>query len=179
LISTEIVDVRPRVVGTGLRNLVFVEVEASDGIRGLGEATVGWFEEAAEAHIRSISRRYVLGRDPFEIERLSGEVLRNDYWPTNVVLNSALAGIELACWDIIGLALDRPVYALLGGLHRDRVPCYANGWYRVEREPQDFADAARAVTARGYRALKLDPSAPRTSISVNPSWNARWRSSPR
>jgi galactonate dehydratase len=155
--ARRIVDVRPWVVGTGWRNLVFVEVETDDGIVGLGEATCEWFEEAVQAHVNSIARRYVLGRDPSEAERLVADVWRNDYWPTNVVLNSALAGIELACWDIVGQALDEPVYRLLGGACHEHIPCYANGWYRVPREPAPFAATAEEATARGYRALKLDP----------------------
>lgn len=155
--SQRIIDVRPVVVGTGWRNLVFVEVETDAGLVGLGEATAEWFEEAVEAHVNSIARRYMLGRDPFQIERLVADVWRNDYWPTNVVLNSALAGIELACWDIIGQATGRPVYELLGGAVRDTIDCYGNGWYRVEREPAEFAGAASAAVAKGYRGLKLDP----------------------
>jgi galactonate dehydratase len=155
--SRMIVDVRTWSVGTSWRNLVFVEVETDDGIVGLGEATVEWFEEAVEAHVRSVGRRHALGRDPFDVQRLVADVLRNDYWPTNVVLNSALAGIELACWDIMGQALDEPVYRLLGGACREVVPCYANGWYRVPREPEAFARAAAATTVAGATRLKLDP----------------------
>lgn len=70
---------------------------------------------------------------------------------------SALATVEIACWDIKGKALGLPVYKLLGGAVRDRVKAYANGWYQVERTPEEFHAAARKVVERGYRALKLDP----------------------
>src|SRR5947209_2762424 len=63
----------------------------------------------------------------------------------------------MACWDIIGQALGQPVYRLLGGKVRERVKAYANGWYTVERTPQEFNGAARRVVERGYRALKFDP----------------------
>ena len=63
----------------------------------------------------------------------------------------------MACWDIVGKALGTPVYALLGGAVRDRIKAYANGWYTVERTPEDFHAAARAAVAKGYRALKFDP----------------------
>jgi galactonate dehydratase len=50
-----------------------------------------------------------------------------------------------------------PVWKLLGGRFRDRVPAYANGWYQAEREAGAIARLAKQVVARGYRALKLDP----------------------
>lgn len=155
--NPSITEVRTWPVGTSWRNLLFVEVVTDAGIVGLGEATVEWFEEAVEAHANSIARRHVIGRDPFDVEDLVMQVLRNDYWPTNVVLNSALAGIEMACWDIMGQATDQPLHKLLGGAVRDRVPAYANGWYRAERNAVHFAAAAEAVVEKGYGALKLDP----------------------
>jgi galactonate dehydratase len=76
----------------------------------------------------------------------------------------------------MGLTLGVPVWKLLGGKFRKRVPAYANGWYQAEREPAAIAKLAAQVVERGYRALKLDPfgaasaelSAPerRRSISV-------------
>jgi galactonate dehydratase len=70
---------------------------------------------------------------------------------------AALAAVEIACWDILGKASGVPVYQLLGGRIRDRVPVYVNGWYRCDRTPAAFAEAARRILERGYRALKFDP----------------------
>src|SRR5205807_9840849 len=70
---------------------------------------------------------------------------------------SGIATIDIACWDIMGKALGQPVYKLLGGAVRDKIKAYANGWYTVERTPQEFHAAALRVIERGYRALKLDP----------------------
>src|SRR5206468_7592226 len=63
----------------------------------------------------------------------------------------------VACWDLMGQALGVPVWKLLGGAFRRRVPAYANGWYRTRREPDAVAERAVEVVRRGYRALKLDP----------------------
>lgn len=57
----------------------------------------------------------------------------------------------------MGKLLAQPIYKLLGGAVRDKIKAYANGWYTVERAPQEFHAAARRVIERGYRALKLDP----------------------
>ena len=68
-----------------------------------------------------------------------------------------MAGIEEACWDILGKSLGVPVYQLFGGRVRETVDCYANGWYRSERTPEAFASASAAVVEEGFRALKFDP----------------------
>jgi galactonate dehydratase len=70
---------------------------------------------------------------------------------------TGIALVEMACWDIMGKALNQPVYRLLGGAVRERIKAYANGWYTVERTPEEFHKAAKTAVARGYHALKLDP----------------------
>jgi galactonate dehydratase len=153
----KIVDVRPIVVGTSWRNLTIVIVRTDEGIEGLGEvrfinntdALLGYLAEAVPSH--------VVGSDPFAYEDLVGRMMRNDYGRVGQVEMSGIAAIEIACWDIIGKALNQPVYSLLGGPVRQRVKAYANGWYTVERSPEEFAEAARRAVARGYRALKVDP----------------------
>src|SRR5205085_4528347 len=82
---------------------------------------------------------------------------RNDFARAGEIAMSAIATIEMACWDIVGKALGQPVYKLLGGAVRDRIKAYANGWYTVERTPEEFHAAAKRVVAKGYRALKFDP----------------------
>jgi len=88
---------------------------------------------------------------------------RRDFARAGEIAMSAIAVVETACLDIVGKALDQPVYRLLGGPVRDRVKAYANGWYRAERSPEAFHAAATRVVERGYRALKLDPFGPATS----------------
>jgi galactonate dehydratase len=71
-------------------------------------------------------------------------------------LYSAISGIEQACWDIAGKATGQPVHNLLGGAFRTRIRVYANGW-AGDRNPDQVADQARAVVAKGFTALKFDP----------------------
>ncbi|MEZ4497724.1 MAG: hypothetical protein R2845_13335 [Thermomicrobiales bacterium] len=68
---------------------------------------------------------------------------------------SSISALEIACLDIKGQALGVPIYELLGGKVRDRIPAYANGWYTVERTPEEFHKAAKKVLAKGYQALKV------------------------
>jgi galactonate dehydratase len=102
----------------------------------------------------------VVGLDPFETEKLVRNLMRDDYARMGEIAMSGVAALEIACLDIKGQALGVPVYELLGGKVRDRIPAYANGWYTVEREPEEFHKAATRVVERGYRALKFDPFGP-------------------
>lgn len=153
----KIVDVKTHVMGTAWRNLTFVRVLTDEGLEGLGEvrmlnhtdALLGYFAEAVPNH--------VLGHDPFDVEDLVERMYRNDYARAGEIAMSAIATIEIACWDIKGKALGQPVYKLLGGAVRDRIKAYANGWYTVERTPEEFHNAAKRVLEKGYRALKFDP----------------------
>jgi galactonate dehydratase len=101
--------------------------------------------------------RYLVGRDPSAIEGFWAEMYRDAYWRGGPVLMSALAGVEMALWDIKGKVLGVPVYELLGGKVRDKVPCYANGWFAPAKTPGEFAVKAKEAVAKGFAALKWDP----------------------
>src|SRR5260370_10766310 len=91
-------------------------------------------------------------------------MMRNDFERSGNIVMSGISAVEIACWDIIGKAAGVPVYKLLGGGVRDRVKVYANGWYTVERTPEEFRAAARRVIEKGYQALKIDPLGARTHV---------------
>src|ERR1035438_8946179 len=73
---------------------------------------------------------------------------------------SAMAGIEMALWDIVGKACGQPVYNLVGGKVRNRVKAYANGWYSSRKDLKEVSDKASEVVSRGYKAMKFDPFGP-------------------
>lgn len=153
----KIVDIRVTVVGAPWRELVFLELLTDDGLVGLGEVRMVNKTETLVACIRELAPRYVVGSDPFDVERLTWNVQRAEYGRPGEVTQSALGAFDVACWDLMGQSLGVPVWKLLGGKFRERVPAYANGWYQAEREPAKIAALARTVAKRGYRALKLDP----------------------
>ncbi|MCI0394154.1 MAG: mandelate racemase/muconate lactonizing enzyme family protein [Chloroflexi bacterium] len=153
----KITNVTPLVLGTPWRNLTFVKVETDEGFIGVGEARVLNRTDAVLGYLSEVVPRYILGSDPFEIERLAQRMMREDFAQINEMVMTGLALIEIACWDIMGKALNQPVYRLLGGAVREKIKAYANGWYTVERTPEEFHAAARQVVARGYGALKIDP----------------------
>lgn len=153
----KIVDVKSYVLGTPWRNLTFVQVITDDGLEGVGEVRMVNHTDALLGYLAEAVPNHVLGHDPTNIESLVQRMYRDDYARAGEIAMSAIATIEIACWDIIGKALGKPVYQLLGGAVRDRIKAYANGWYTVERSPHEFHQAARRVIEKGYRALKFDP----------------------
>jgi galactonate dehydratase len=153
----KITQVRPLVLGTGWRNLSLVVVETDEGLSGVGEVRMLNHTDALLGYLGEAVPNHVLGSDPFAVGDLVGRLWRRDYARAGQIAMSAIAMLETACLDIVGKALGVPVYQLLGGAVRERVKAYANGWYTVERTPEEFQAAAQRVVARGYRALKLDP----------------------
>jgi galactonate dehydratase len=152
----KISNVRTLVLGTPWRNLTYAVVETDEGLTGVGEARVLAKTHTVVEYLKD-ARRHIVGFDPFDIEALYRRMTLFDFGKPGEIVYTGLALVEMACWDIIGKACGQPVYRLLGGKVRDSVPAYANGWYTVERRPEDFALAAQRVIDRGYRAMKFDP----------------------
>lgn len=144
------------VVGNPWKNWVFALVHTDEGITGLGEGSANGFGKTIEAAIVELSP-LVEGEDPTRIEWLTRRLLRDVYTDGGQVHRAAVAAIEIACWDILGKSLGVPVWRLLGGLTRDRVRAYANGWYRTPRDPEKIAKAAADAVALNFTALKIDP----------------------
>ena len=153
----KITDVKILVMGTSWRNLTFVKVETDEGLTGVSEVRMNNRTDALVAYIEGAKKRHVIGSDPFNTEDLYQRLFRDDYGRAGEIVATGISVIEIACWDIIGKALNQPVYRLLGGACRDKIKAYANGWYRVERSPEEFHAAAKRVLEKGYRALKFDP----------------------
>jgi galactonate dehydratase len=140
----------------GLRNYLFLRLTTDTGLSGVGEASLEWQERAVQCLLHDWVEDQILGRDPFDVEALVGRMIRDQYQGGPTVL-TAISGVEIALWDLIGKACGQPVYKLLGGQARERLPAYANGWYGGARTAQDYADRGRDVVRRGYRAMKFDP----------------------
>lgn len=137
-------------------NFVFVKVETDAGLHGWGEATLEYKEPTVAAAIHDLEG-YLLGKDPHHIEAFRHDCYRDAYWRGGPVLMSALAGVEMALWDIKGKALNVPVYQLLGGKVRDSIPVYVNGWFAPAKTPDEFAAKAVEVKNSGFPGCKWDP----------------------
>ena len=137
-------------------NWVFVKLYTHEGITGVGEGTVEMRERTVAEAIHELGR-YLIGKDPFSIEQHVHIMNRDSYWRNGVILRTALSAVEGALFDAKSKALGVPVYELLGGRCRDRVKCYANGWFAGAETPEQFGQKAHAAVEMGFQALKFDP----------------------
>jgi galactonate dehydratase len=163
--------VAPPAPGWGGRYWTFVKLTTDDGIEGYGEcyvSTVG--PKAMAAVIEDVFERHMQGESPENIELMfrraysAGFTQRPD--PT---VMGAFSGMEIACWDILGKARNRPVWALLGGRMNDRIRSYTYLYPEPGNVSSDFwvdPDAAAGAALRfvnmGFTAVKFDPAGPYT-----------------
>ena len=133
---------------------VFVLVRTDKGISGLGELRAGKNYEGRVAAVRNLGQA-LIGRDPRRIEAIVAEYARPGRTADELC---AISAVEQALWDILGKALNVPVYALLGGACREDIRLYANiNRATTDRTPDVFAQNAAAAVAEGFDAVKLAP----------------------
>jgi galactonate dehydratase len=140
------------------RNFVFVRIDTDGGLHGWGEAFAeAGRERAIATEIEEFGKRFI-GRDPFLIRDLtSGLQVDTVGNARSMEFCSALSGLEIALWDILGKALDRPVFELLGGGYRDRVPLYANVIGGRVDSPEAWAELCAGAVERGFGGVKVYP----------------------
>lgn len=132
------------------RNWVFVKVLTDTDLYGWGEATLEGKEETVRACIHELGQA-LIGEDPLAVEHHWQRLYRHGFWRGGVVLNSALAGLDQALWDIRGKAYGAPVYRLLGGPTRRQIRLYTHvGIYN----PALLEEDARRDLADGFTAVK-------------------------
>ncbi|WP_254049796.1 galactonate dehydratase [Novosphingobium sp. TH158] len=134
---------------------VFVRVEADDGTVGWGEASLEGHAEAVIGAFEAFRDRFI-GHDADRIEDIWQTGFRLGFYRGGPVLMSALSGLDQALWDLLGKRLGLPVWQLLGGCVRQKVPVYA--WIGGDR-PHDVATAARQRQDQGFGAVKMNATA--------------------
>src|SRR6266508_5638357 len=97
-----ITSVETTVVGTPWRELTFVEVVTDDGLRGIGEARMVNKTDTLLACVEELSQRYVIGVDPFDVERLAWQFQWEEYGRAGEITQTALGAIDIACYDLMG-----------------------------------------------------------------------------
>ncbi len=146
-----------------MRNWVFVKVVTDQsGLFGWGEATLEWHTRGVVGAIEDLAQ-LLIGEDPTRPEHLWQMMYRQHFWHgQGIIRSTAIAGIDIALWDIVGKHLGVPCSKLWGGPVRDYVRTYCHlGGGRMEdfyETPVDnarrFADLARQAVADGYTAFK-------------------------
>ncbi|TJW10906.1 MAG: galactonate dehydratase [Mesorhizobium sp.] len=157
----KIKSVTARVCNAEMRNWVFVRVETDEsGLIGWGEATLEFKTRAVIGAIADIEPMLV-GQDPRNIEHCFQIMTKHGFWRMGIIGMSAISGIELALWDILGKHLGAPVWQLLGGSVRESLRTYTHlglGDMRAVYESSSSAaivEHARRVAQAGYDALKV------------------------
>lgn len=167
----DIIVTAPPAPGWGGRYWILVKLTTDDGITGWGEcyaSTVG--PEAMRGVIGDVFARHMQGENPENIELMFRRAYSSGFTQRpDLSVMGAFSGLEIACWDILGKARNRPVWALLGGRMNERVRAYTY-LYPLPRHdiaafwtsPEMAAEAALDCVSRGYTAVKFDPAGPYT-----------------
>lgn len=169
----KISDVKTYVVGNppphhGGLYFVFVKLTTDNAIEGFGEAySVPFHPHVVARMIEDVCERYVIGSDPFKIERLWRIIYSSGYTQRpDTSIMGILSAIEMACWDIVGKELNKPIYELLGGQVHEKLRSYTYLYPRESDQTNVYLDpdlaAARAVeyVIQGFTAVKFDPVGP-------------------
>jgi len=139
------------------RNFVTLVIETSDGVRGVGDATLNGRELAVASYLQDHVAPCLIGRDPHRIEDVWQFLYRGAYWRRGPVTMSAIAAVDVALWDIKAKVSGLPLYQLLGGASRDSVMVYghANG-----NSIAETVESALEYKAQGYKAIRLQSGVP-------------------
>lgn len=139
------------------RNFVTLKIETSEGVYGIGDATLNGRELAVATYLDEHVIPCLIGRDAGQIEDIWQYLYRGAYWRRGPVTMTAIAAVDMALWDIKGKATGMPIYQLLGGASREKVLVYghANG--------QDIEETSAEVGSYidlGYKAVRAQTGIP-------------------
>jgi galactonate dehydratase len=178
----KISDIKTYITWQGIRNLCLVKIESDDGFYGWGESGLSGREMAVEGAIKHYSQ-FLVGKDSRRIGALWQEMYRSQYFEGGRVLVAAISAIDIALHDLNARRLGVPVYQLLGGKHRDFVPCFVTS--QVSPGPELAEDVKRLIS-RGWKVIRTGighPDTggdanlfePRESIAMTAQWLTRLR----
>lgn len=151
---------------------IFLKLKTDTGVEGLGEAYgLPFTPHVVTQMIEDVCERYVIGADPFKIEKLWRLIYASGYTShPDLSLMAILSAVEMACWDIVGKDLGKPVYELLGGKVHEKLRSYTYLYPKegdkvnVYIDPDLAAERAAEYAAQGFTAVKFDPATPFTSF---------------
>lgn len=135
------------------RSTTLLRLETDTGLVGWGEAFIPG--DIGRATIEELFLDDVVEMDPFDVESLAERSYTDPYhFAESVFVQSAVSAIDIACWDIIGKAVDRPVHRLLGGRERTTLTPYASTMYFTEAD-RAIAGPIKQAVAEGFTAAKI------------------------
>jgi L-alanine-DL-glutamate epimerase-like enolase superfamily enzyme len=129
-----------------------VEVETDTGLVGIGNVALA--PRIAKAIIDQYLTPLVIGQDPFDYEYLWQRMYRSTHaWGRRGIGMAAISGIDIALWDLMGKATGKPVFKLLGGRTKEKIPCYASKLYRTDLK--EMQREAQSYLEQGFTAFKM------------------------
>ncbi|MGU9957644.1 MAG: mandelate racemase/muconate lactonizing enzyme family protein [Arenicellales bacterium WSBS_2016_MAG_OTU3] len=151
---------------------VFVKLTTDSGIEGIGEVySLPFHPRVVEHMIQDVCERIVIGSDPFKIEVLWRKLYSSGFTQrADISMMGILSGLEIACWDIIGKELNKPVYELLGGQVHEKLRSYSYLYPKegdktlVYEDPYLAAERAAEYAAMGFTGVKFDPAGSYTAF---------------
>ncbi|MBI2300276.1 MAG: mandelate racemase/muconate lactonizing enzyme family protein [Armatimonadetes bacterium] len=158
-------DVTTAIVPMGFRNGVFTRIRTADGLCGVSEVVLKRRSHTVAQCIGELAR-HLVGQDARRIEDLWEKLYRDSFWVGGPLHATPLSAVEMALWDLKGKALGVPVYELLGGPTRDRIPVYCH--CPSGGSPDAFADNVEQARQRGYPTIKT--TLPLFYGSPDPDW---------
>ena len=135
--------------------VIIVLVRTDEGLTGIGEASLAGRGRGVLGILDHFGELLV-GQDPARIEHWWSELVRGTFWSTGQVIMSAVAGIDIALWDLKGKRLGVPVYDLLGGPTRERVRVYR---HLAGDTAEELVEDALRWREQGFTALRFGPLA--------------------
>ena len=134
---------------------VIVQVSTDEGVTGIGECTPMNLEVLAH-FVNTVFRPLIVGDDPLEIDKLWNKMLFSAYkLGPHGVQPGAMAGVDIALWDILGKVTGLPIYTLLGGCYRDRIMMYCSIGGGASLAPDDMVRKVDDALNTGFRAIKI------------------------
>ncbi|GMA33263.1 D-mannonate dehydratase ManD [Litorihabitans aurantiacus] len=153
------------------RTFVTLRITTSDGVVGLGDATLNGRELAVATYLRDHVVPLLIGKDPARIEDMWQYLFRGAYWRRGPVTMTAIAAVDVALWDVKGKVAGLPLYQLLGGRSRDGVMVYTHASGSSVEEMLEDADRAREL---GYRAIRVQAAVPGVAGTYGVKKNGRY-----
>ncbi len=132
----------------------YVKVETDGGEFGFGESSP-MRPQILLSIVQTVIKPAILGMDPFQAEAIEERVMRKNYKLSGQLLAAAFSGVEIALWDLRGRSLGQPVYNLLGGRYRDRIPLYGSSMSRNLTPDQEADKLTAALEQFKFRAVKV------------------------
>ncbi|WPF82624.1 D-galactonate dehydratase family protein [Sanguibacter sp. 4.1] len=144
------------VAGPG-RNFVTLRITTSDGVTGIGDATLNGRELSVASYLQDHLVPLLIGRDPARIDDMWQYLYRGAYWRRGPVTMTAISAVDTALWDIKGKVAGLPVYQLLGGRSRDGVMVYSHA---SGRDTAELLDDVTRFQELGYKAIRAQAAVP-------------------